>query len=110
MTQKIREIAQNLSVSTYRAHAGVAPEPYDDDGTKSEVRYHKYYQWVCFTLFFQAILFYIPRYMWKTWEGKTNNLKRKKKVTNSLLFFSWNNQDVNSRNECTNFGTRCKER
>ena len=24
-------------------------------------RYHKYYQWVCFTLFFQAILFYIPR-------------------------------------------------
>jgi len=52
-----------------RAHAGVAPEPYDDDGTKSEVRYHKYYQWVCFTLFFQAILFYIPRYMWKTWEA-----------------------------------------
>lgn len=44
------------------AHAGVAPE----DG---EYKYHKYYQWVCFTLFFQAILFYIPRYMWKTWEG-----------------------------------------
>ncbi|XP_034947948.1 innexin inx2 [Chelonus insularis] len=34
-----------------------------------EVKYHKYYQWVCFTLFFQAILFYIPRYLWKTWEG-----------------------------------------
>jgi hypothetical protein len=34
-----------------------------------EVKYHKYYQWVCFFLFFQAILFYIPRYLWKTWEG-----------------------------------------
>ena len=27
-----------------------------------EFRYHKYYQWVCFTLFFQALCFYIPRY------------------------------------------------
>ncbi|KAJ8878185.1 hypothetical protein PR048_022653 [Dryococelus australis] len=34
-----------------------------------EIKYHKYYQWVCFVLFFQAILFYIPRYLWKTWEG-----------------------------------------
>ncbi|XP_011170209.1 innexin inx2 [Solenopsis invicta] len=34
-----------------------------------EIKYHKYYQWVCFCLFFQAILFYIPRYLWKTWEG-----------------------------------------
>lgn len=36
---------------------------------KDEVKYHKYYQWVCFALFFQAMLFYIPRYLWKTWEG-----------------------------------------
>ncbi len=39
------------------AHAGVAPPPADGSGRK----YHKYYQWVCFTLFFQAVLFYIPR-------------------------------------------------
>ncbi|XP_015789262.1 innexin inx2 [Tetranychus urticae] len=31
--------------------------------------YHKYYQWVCFVLFIQAIFFYIPRYLWKIWEG-----------------------------------------
>ncbi|KAK5641194.1 hypothetical protein RI129_009741 [Pyrocoelia pectoralis] len=29
----------------------------------------KYYQWVCIVLCFQALLFYIPRYLWKTWEG-----------------------------------------
>lgn len=31
--------------------------------------YHAYYQWVCFVLFLQAILFYIPRYFWKAMEG-----------------------------------------
>ena len=50
-----------------RAHAGVAPHADLEEG--EQVRYHKYYQWVCFTLFFQAILFYIPRYLWKTWEA-----------------------------------------
>eukprot|EP00094_Tigriopus_californicus_P012121 TCALIF_11713-PA protein Name:"Similar to inx2 Innexin inx2 (Schistocerca americana)" AED:0.09 eAED:0.09 QI:0/0/0/0.75/1/1/4/0/526 len=49
------------------AHQGVAPLSDLKEG--ETVRYHKYYQWVCFTLFFQAILFYIPRYLWKTWEG-----------------------------------------
>ncbi|KAB0793846.1 hypothetical protein PPYR_13466 [Photinus pyralis] len=29
----------------------------------------KYYQWICIVLCFQALLFYTPRYLWKTWEG-----------------------------------------
>ncbi|XP_073954833.1 innexin family member shaking B isoform X2 [Choristoneura fumiferana] len=29
----------------------------------------KYYQWVAFTLFLQAMLFYAPRWLWKSWEG-----------------------------------------
>ncbi|XP_025421571.1 innexin inx2-like [Sipha flava] len=36
---------------------------------EDEVKYHKYYQWVCFVLLFQAMFFYLPRYMWKSWEG-----------------------------------------
>ena len=39
------------------AHPGVKDVHPEND----EVRFHKYYQWVCFTLFFQALCFYIPR-------------------------------------------------
>ncbi|GAB6024806.1 hypothetical protein CHUAL_009926 [Chamberlinius hualienensis] len=31
--------------------------------------YHKYYQWVCFFLFFEAGVFYIPHLIWKICEG-----------------------------------------
>uniref|UniRef100_T1JJS6 Innexin n=1 Tax=Strigamia maritima TaxID=126957 RepID=T1JJS6_STRMM len=41
----------------------------DRSSDKSDWRVQKYYQWVCFMLFFQAVLFYIPRWLWKNWEG-----------------------------------------
>jgi len=52
------------------AHPGVAPIRMDG----KEPVYHKYYQWVCFVLFFQAGLFYVPRYFWKSSEGGRLNL------------------------------------
>lgn len=53
------------------AHPGV-----DKTIDPEERRYHKYYQWVCFCLFFQAILFYVPRWLWKNWEaGKVAALR-----------------------------------
>jgi len=34
-----------------------------------EKKFHSYYQWVWCFLFFQAFLFFIPHWIWKTWEG-----------------------------------------
>ncbi|XP_014477296.1 PREDICTED: innexin inx2-like [Dinoponera quadriceps] len=39
-----------------------------------EVRHHRYYQWVCFVLGLQAILFYVPRALWGVWERGTLGL------------------------------------
>jgi len=39
--------------------------------------YQKYYQWVCFVLFFQGVFFYLPRYVWKSLEsGRMKSLTR----------------------------------
>jgi len=58
------------------AHPGVGPYPSNgadpnlvevtEDG--DEIR-HAWYQWVVFVLFFQALLCYIPHFLWKSWEG-----------------------------------------
>ncbi|XP_023213455.1 innexin inx2-like isoform X2 [Centruroides sculpturatus] len=46
------------------------PYPGVDKFVKGEKKvHHAYYQWVCFVLFLQAILFYLPRYFWKAMEG-----------------------------------------
>ncbi|XP_054713317.1 innexin inx2-like [Uloborus diversus] len=40
-----------------------------------QVVYHAYYQWVCFVLLFQSMLFYLPRLTWRCWEaGRLKNL------------------------------------
>ncbi|RWS12681.1 innexin inx2-like protein [Dinothrombium tinctorium] len=58
------ENAWHKQVGTEVVYPGV------DKRTPDEQRvYHAYYQWVCFVLFFQAIFFYVPRYLWKAVEG-----------------------------------------
>jgi len=62
-------------------HPGVGPYPSTGSRTHSqdpnlvevtedgdEIR-HAWYQWVVFVLFFQAVLCYLPHFLWKSWEG-----------------------------------------
>lgn len=49
----------------HMAYFGVGPS----HGAHDEQIKHRYYQWVCFVLLGQAVMFYIPRYLWKIWEG-----------------------------------------
>ncbi|XP_060858207.1 innexin inx2-like [Metopolophium dirhodum] len=55
----------NGKASRNTAYPGVSNFEEGVDG----VKYQNYYLWVCFVLFFQAIFFCIPRYIWKIWEG-----------------------------------------
>lgn len=58
-------------VTSFNKTVGVEiPYPGVDKYVPGEKRvYHAYYQWVCFVLFFQAIFFYIPHYIWKSVEN-----------------------------------------
>ncbi|XP_067000707.1 innexin inx3 [Anabrus simplex] len=56
----------NRQVGRHIAHPGVGPVDREDEESK---RYHAYYQWVPFVLFLQGILFYMPHWIWKKWEG-----------------------------------------
>lgn len=36
---------------------------------ENQKNYYGYYQWVFIVLFLQAVSYYIPRFIWKSWEG-----------------------------------------
>ncbi|KAE8744826.1 hypothetical protein FOCC_FOCC008550 [Frankliniella occidentalis] len=55
---------QGQPKGSYVAHPGLGNYVDQEDAP----RYHSYYQWVPFMLFFQGILFYIPHWIWKNWE------------------------------------------
>nr|BDT62919.1 MAG: innexin [Trachysalambria curvirostris majanivirus] len=45
-------------------YSGLSNHKYSDD-----VIYHTYYKWIPFILFIQGLLFYMPHFIWKKWEG-----------------------------------------
>ena len=57
------------------------------------IRHHKYYQWVCFTLYFQAILFYIPRCLFNSGTVMTALLFQ----ISLEGFWGWQAEDVGLR-------------
>lgn len=62
--------ALHKEVGTEVVYPGV-----DKRNPGDEVVFHAYYQWVCFVLLFQGILFYIPRLVWRSWEsGRLKNI------------------------------------
>lgn len=78
-------------------HQGVGPET-DDDGDRVV---HAYYQWVPFMLFLQGVMFYVPHYLWKTFEdkkmhkitsglrGKTFNTDGRRDACENLINYLW---------------------
>lgn len=53
------------------AHPGVGPMHGGGGGGGYDTspRYYKYYQWVCFALFLQAMMCYAPKWVWDLQEG-----------------------------------------
>lgn len=69
-----------LSSYTYENKLNYRSHDIEED-YKTKVKFHSYYQWVPFMLFFQAITFYVPHWIWKMWEGGkirmlTKNMRR----------------------------------
>lgn len=72
------------------------------------VKYHSYYQWVCFVLFFQALASHIPRYIWKCFENgrikvlseNLNRILTKKEVRDKQMVATVNYFNDNLNQQC----------
>lgn len=62
---KIRHYNESLLEKGEIPHPGIGSMHQDD-----KIKHHAYYQWIPFVLFGQALMFYLPHLMWRTWEGK----------------------------------------
>jgi len=49
---------------------------------EKNIKSHSYYKWVPFMLFFQAMTFYVPHWIWKIWEGEKIRM-----ITNGMRGF-----------------------
>lgn len=63
-TMQVRHLNETLLKNEHLPHPGIGPILPQD-----EVTHHAYYQWVPFVLFAQAICFYLPHLIWRSWEG-----------------------------------------
>lgn len=60
--------------------------PNNNNNNNPEIIYYAYYQWVPFFLFFQALTFYTPHYVWSLVEnGKVQKLLQKTVQVKILL-------------------------
>ncbi|XP_023341792.1 innexin inx2 [Eurytemora carolleeae] len=81
-------------------HHGVGPQGEDDE----EV-YHAYYQWVPLFLSFQAVMFYLPHYIWKVIEG--GRFRRIVAGLNLILDnMEYSDQEIDLNNLATYMNTR----
>ncbi|XP_055586855.1 innexin inx7 [Uranotaenia lowii] len=60
----VNHFNETLLQEGYVPHPGVGHMHETD-----EVKFHAYYQWVPFFLFFQALMFYAPHFVWRSIEG-----------------------------------------